>query len=66
VSDGKRLLGYYIKRTWRGAPPAGKTFAAYPHDIYPTREAAEKALRRFRERLDDRYDHTIEEVWMRE
>jgi hypothetical protein len=63
--DTRVLLGYYIKRTWRGPPPIGKTWSAYPHRLYPSRKAAEAALKRGVDKLDDRFDHTITEAWMR-
>jgi hypothetical protein len=58
----KRLIGYYIRSTYKVPPSRGKTLCADTHDLYPTREAAEAALPEPRER--DRYAYDVAEVWM--
>lgn len=58
----RHLIGYYIRRTFRGEFPRGVTCFAESHVIYPTREAAEAAMRA--DRLDSRYDHDVAEAWM--
>jgi hypothetical protein len=62
----KVLLGYCILRTVIDADSIrGKTFVAYPHKIYPTREKAVEALviGECGGHLDTRFNHDAVEVW---
>ena len=37
-------IGYGVIRTYKTKPRSGKSMCAYPHRLYPTRQAAAEAL----------------------
>lgn len=61
----KILLGYFIRRSVRDADSVrGKTFSAYPHELYPTRSDAERVLGGIRKHADKRYTYDVAEAYM--
>ena len=59
-------VGWVICRTWNGARVDGKTWCAWPHTLFPTRDAAMTALGHAmaRKRLDTQYEYDVREVFM--
>ena len=61
----RRLIGYFIRRTWKDCPP-GKTLVAQTHPIYPTRADAERELTEMIEgcELQQQFEYDIAQAWM--
>lgn len=67
VGELMRLVGYFIRRTWKREPHPGKTLVPGVHRLYPTKQEAIETLA-IDERagnLDDRFTYDVAEAWMR-
>lgn len=63
----KTLIGYFIRRAVKDVDAMrGKTFSAYGHKLYPTRELAQDALdnQRAYDMLNSKYEYDVAEAWM--